>query len=457
MTEQTPNQIFTFPPYTRTGMPTFFNWLNATQSGYPGPINDDTHPGNGPYVFETLWKKKLAGQVEFATGELYCKNGKNAPAGDSDRILVSGNNQIPWLFKHTYRDKPRWEASWRGYYINNNNWNQYFNCHVYNDTDTLYPFATKGISFRIRVPASDDEINWSGTSDNDNYGNHMQINKAWGLWRDLDGVYYVYRMYCHGDNRYLVSGSNDGDGDEGKIRPKEGLPGTQSQYPDRQDNIAREWWGDRYFFLEKESAEITTGTDDNLDTNIIAKGKEKGVTMFTNEPIVENLFFCGFQIEWHLDHQASSKRFHSSLISRLLPVPFYSPRHDDRYMAVLGAPTSLVELRKGNRKVLLWNPPDAYYAYEDNLQFDDTIPKEDTYGDEGEERAVDVGTVFVDENGDGIPIPANIFFTEEGLIIINGKGEVTTTDGSIYFSRQSQGQRSDVLVKKPPFDDLINT
>ena len=450
-------QIFTFPPYTRTGMATFFNWMGANQSGNPGPItgkNDD--PGDGPAVFEALWKAKLEGKVKFATEVQYCKNGANK-VEPPDKIYISGPSQIPWLFKHTYNDTKRWEACWRGYLLKgvaSGKWYQYFNSHVYNDTDNLYPFATKGISFRIRVPASREESNPGGDGDNDNYGNHMQINKAWGLWRDLDGVYYVYRMYCHGDNRYLVSGKDDGtEGKEGKIRPKEGTNSTQKQYPDRQDNKAREWWGDRYFFLEKETVDIHgLETDANFDTDMIAKGKEKGVTMFTNEPIVENLFFCGFQIEWHHDRVAASKRNHSALISRLLPIPFYSPRHDDRYMAVLGAPTSLVELREGHRKVHLWDPPDAYYEFTDDLLYDDTVPKEDVDGEGGDSTVftVDPSTVFVDENGSSIPIPANIFFTEDGLIVISGKGEVKTTDGTEYLSRHSTYYSDDS-------DDLINT
>lgn len=441
-------QIFLFPPYTRTGTVTFFNWLGADVSGYDG-YDGVEDKGHTPGVRAKVFYKIDDSQVVDSVNRPYTFHGKNA-SKSPDKVFISDEKYIPDLFKHTYNDRKRWEACWRGFYSKGSKkWWQYFNAHVYNSTDTLYPFATKGISFRVRVPGNDDEVIAGGVGDGDNYGNHVQINRAWGLWRDLNGMYYIIQMYPHGDNRYFCSGSYseetdengiaepDPDGDGKKPRPKEGLPSTQKAYPDRIDNELREWWGDRYFSLDKNPDKSSGNlpiekTDDMLQKNIIGKGKEKGVTLYTLEKQVEHLFFCGFSMEFHHDRSAGSKRNHSYLISRLTPIPFYSPRNDSRTLAVLGEPTPMEDLKKGYRKIHFWDPPKEYDNWQDNLDYDDTEPPKDsdTINGDGDTIAIEAAGVFVNEEGEPAPIPASVFLNEDGQLIINSKGEIVTTDDS---------------------------
>lgn len=445
-------EIFLYPPYTRTGTVTFFNWLGADKSGFDGKHNIKDK-SQTPGVREKVFSQIPDNKIFNGANRPYTFHGKNQSSSSNgvDKLYISGPEEIEDLFQHTYDDRVRWETCWSGYYQkgSGNKWWQYWNTHVYNSTDSLYPFATKGISFRIRIPSGDEEVHRTkGGGSGNNYGNNMQLNRAWGLWRDLNGLYYIYRMYVHGDNRYFASGNynddldDDGnptgdDGDGSKPRPKEGGPITQKDYPDRIDNALREWWGDRYFSLEKEPNESgnlpVEVTDDMLQKNIIAKKKEKGCTLISLEPNVEHLFFCGFSLEFHHNRKAGSKRNHSYLLSRLTPIPYYSPRSDRRTYAVLGEPTPISMLKEGFRKIHFWDPPKEYFRWEDDLEYDDTEPIED--GDsvtgDGDTIWVPADTFFVNEEGDPAPIPANVFLNERNeMMVVRGTGVIRTLDDS---------------------------
>ncbi len=383
-------ELFTFDPYTLYGEPIFFNWLNATVSEYDGWENSKNKPGVAAGIFQQIEDDDLA------TERPIIKHGKNS-TDSPEKIFVSTDEQINYLFEHTYEDRKRWEVCWRGYY-SNKNWYQYFNCAVYNTETAVYPFATKGISLRLRVPAGSNETNFGGKGDGKNYGNHCQINQAHGLWVDLEGKYHIYKMECYGDNRYLAIY-----GDE--PRPKDG-------------HIYEEggsWMGDRYFFLEQPDPPVGY-TSKHMAEKIVGRGKNKSVVMFTNEKKVENLFFCGFSLDIHHDRSAGSKRNYSYLISRVTPIPFYSPRHDPKVKAVLGEPTELEELKQGHKKLHFWDPPQEYYDWTDDIQYEttvDTVPEGDDTLDLAEPPPdpggdiIEPSSIFVNEQGDGMPIPAD--------------------------------------------------
>jgi len=399
----TQKEIFHFPAYTRTGVPTFYNWLNANVSGYDGKIVDKKGtPGHTTGIFLQIPDEKLATERPLIN---HGKNDHESP----EKIFVSGQGQIKCLFEHTYEDRPRWELNWRGYY-GNKNWYQYFNACVYNTQSAVYPFATKGISMRLRVP-SKAECNWingKDAQDKKNHGNHLHINRAHGLWVDANGKYYIYRMKCHGDNRYYAVYGGDN-------RPKDGVI-----YED-----AGQWWGDRNYFLEND--EIPVGkTDDHMEESLVPREKNRSLAIFTNERNVENLFFCGFSLDIHHDRAASSKQNHSLLISRLTPIPYYSPRHDPSVRAVLGEPTELSEIRQGHRKIHLWDPPKEYYEWDDDTDYDsEAIPPDtpdpidnDTSSGGGAPTdslpggIIEPSMIFVNDDGDGLPIPANFDIEE---------------------------------------------
>ena len=171
--ESTPDgmeELFMFSPWTQSGEVTFFNWINANISGYDGieVSAKSSAPGwSGPMF------SKLPQNATFATERPKAYHGKNATSSP-DKIFISGEKYIPDLFMHTYDDRQRWEMCWRGKYQagSGGKWYQYFNAAVYNTTDVLYPFATKGIALRLRVPASSEECIAQGTGDNLNYGDY---------------------------------------------------------------------------------------------------------------------------------------------------------------------------------------------------------------------------------------------------------------------------------------------
>ena len=146
--------------------------------------------------------------------------------------------------------------------------------------------------------------------------------------------------------------------------------------------------------------------------------------MFSNEKNIENLFFVGFSIDIHHDRSAGSKRNHSYLISRVTPIPFYCPRHDPKVKAVLGEPTELEELKLGHKKLHFWDPGEEFYEWSDDIDYDDsktdTVPEGDDTLDLDEPPPAPEGgiiepsSIFVNEQGDGLPIPAD-FDLEEYL------------------------------------------
>lgn len=440
-------ELFLYSPWSPTGEVTFFNWLNADVSGYDGVINESNTPGwTGPMF------SKLPSTAQFATDRPNAIHGKNKE-GSPDKIYISKASSIPDLFKHTYNDRKRWELCWRGYYQKGSGkkWYQYFNAAVYNTSDNLYPFATKGIALRLRVPDGSGETIANGKGDGDNYGNHLIINRAFGLWRDLEGKYYVHRLYCHGDNRYKAFGKSDNDGtddgsgeDGSKVRPEKGVGKTSNKrYTDRIKPATSRWWGERYWFIDEDYHPVEE-TNDALEDNMIKKGAEKGVIMFTNEN-VEHLYFCGFSLELHQDRAAGSKRNHSYLISRLTPVPCYASRHSPNIKAVLGAPTSMDQLRQGHKKLHFWKPPNVYYDWVDDLDYDENEPIEDsdTITGDGDTIWANLEEDFINEEGEGIVGPSSVFRGVDDRVIVNSKGEVLTTDGSEFIIPQLAAEYSD--------------
>lgn len=263
-------------------------------------------------------------------------------------------NQTHYLFKHTYTNKKRWEANWRGYY-NKQNYYQFFNCSLYNTSKVVYPFATKGISMRLRVPGDRDEVNYdAGTMDSDNYGNHVAINNAWGLWIDRNKKYHIRKMIAHGDNRYRVIYGGD-------VRPKQG-----DVYRDE----SKQWWGDKEWFIEDSRNKKHTSS--YIEKDMIPKGQSRGMFMMCNDPDIRDMWFCGFNLNFHFragSVGAGAKRNHSYLISRLTPIPYFTPRYNSQVQAVLGEPTPIDDLIKGNCKIHFWNPPDSYYEWEDDFAY----------------------------------------------------------------------------------------
>ena len=467
-------QIFLYNPYNRNGDVIFYNWIGVNKSGFEGKLNTKKGSGLGgpPGYKGRIFQEIPTSKFKTPIPNTYHGWHEKRSGGNVDPphwVHVSGMDKVHFLFEHRYDgtygndggsvDKSklqRWEMTWSGKYTKGSGgkWYQFFNAHFYNTSTTVYPFATKGISFSIRVPITPSSqgenecsIDDFGGNSKKNYGNHMQINKAYGLWVDIDGNYYVYELHCHGDNRFLAAAKSDKDeegeekGDDdsenaSKPRPKEGTAArAKKKYPGRVNDQVREWWGERYFFLDinSEPRPIET-TSSMLQDNVIKRDQAIGVTMFSNEPIIEKLFFCGVSLEVHHDRSAGERRNHTYLISRVTPIPFYSPRHDRQIKAVLGEPTPLSDIKNGKRKIHFWDPPKEYYKWQDDLTFNDLEPEEDD-SVPGDTVAVSAATVFVDDEGNPAAIPADVILNDEGEVILEAEGMYPLTIDEVEDSK----------------------
>ena len=359
-----PQELFRFNPYNQTGVPTWYNWLGVNKVGSdahqatssPGKITDLFHviPDE---LLKTPRPQVSNGMTKSSNGVQKCPNDgyHRKEAGgitvDPTKLYCSGEypSAINGLFTNTsVNNVPQnWGIAWNGYY-SSFKWYQYYNCYLVNDTDEVYPFATKGVSLRLKVPESGKDsaklyTNIRPHSGGEDWGDHQMINNAWGLWRDIDGFYYIFEMLPYGDNAVKqwsdqgTAGRNDRN-----MYTHEGAPG-------------HELYHDHNIFPKWDQTKIETNQWLQELRPVLACGEEKGLMMFSNEAIIEDLFFVGFSIQLHHDKKAGASKSHTIMFSRVTPVPFHAPRDEPKTSCVLGEPTSLEDLKKGLKKIHFWD------------------------------------------------------------------------------------------------------
>ena len=177
------------------------------------------------------------------------------------------------------------ESSFRYYgFMNNNSYHYFMNWHLYNNSSNLYPAPLRGINCKISVGANNGYTSWGCDS---NWGDHTQINKAWGLFRHTNGTYKVWELKnLIDDGAFKVSSIKDNS------------------------------------YALKNISVNTTNSQVNKylncgQTRTLALGVPYNVT----ETTLRSYKFCGFSISVCISNSAASKRCHTFKINSITPLP----------------------------------------------------------------------------------------------------------------------------------------
>lgn len=354
--------LFLYDPYEYggTGLEAF-NWLNATHFGWIGwdQMGKSAAPGYQTRPFEAIPDSDIGGDiVKYGWGGHL---GDSTDADAKDTMWTDENYKINLarLFEPYYalnKDSSEadvkkyhgWRYEMNTFFNNPNKWYQMMGFNMYNAGDYLYPFAVKGISFKLAVPANETWYGISNSGDKYNYGDHMTIDRMDGLWRDKEGKYYMYKMYPWGDNR----------------QHNDDVNAKNHHYFDNEDgnqnNLDEEWRNGYNFCDESQSKKDTSKW---FRRNYPDMDQSIGITAYTTADVSE-LFFCGFSWRTHISQDADKSRPHTHMISQLTPIPYSFDRHGSarNRKAVLGYPTHISELREGKRALRFKDPDYELYA-----------------------------------------------------------------------------------------------
>ena len=366
------HELYRFNPWNPTGVPIWYNWMGANECMFDGLHNKKSSPSVTSQLFHKIPDEKFKtprpdvfnGKNEGPDyGWMSVKDGQDKTQGSwknhdgtqsTDRtkgdLAMSGAWSLDNLFNNMAdaSGSPKsWGFCWHGYY-SSYKWHQYYNAYFMNTTQTVYPFATKGISCRIKVPEGGKkktEYTYIRSTDDggEDYGDHQMIDTVWGLWMDLEGFYYIYELLPYGDNA-LKNWSSKGTSGRNyrNVWTSEGDP-------------AHEIYPDGNIFNRQDGPFIGTSPWLQEIRPVLKNGQEKGLMMWSNEPNIENLFLVGINIRVHHDKKAGGAKPHTLMMSRVTPIPFHAPRHEPRTSVILGEPTPLEMLKKGYRKIHFWD------------------------------------------------------------------------------------------------------
>jgi len=283
-------------------------------------IQDNDH-GKGTDMYYVT-AADVGGTVKTHKGGIsdYSKNGTV-----HGKPKYNDKSEIRYLFEEGGMHTRGFIHDFKGYY-NTNDWYQNNAFIVYNtDENKVYPFPVKGIAFTIRIPQGKQGLDAWGQDNN--FGDHLQINQMHGLWMDKNKKYYSYELMPNGDNKGKARVS--------KLRE----PYHNGDYCD----------SDYYFLQDPNKRGSSFWTRDNKpDLDQAYK-----IRAFTTEPMVEDLFFMGFAALVRTDKQGGSQYSHTMQWSNVAPIPFFSPRkpHPFAHRVVIGEPTPLSEIKKGGAKI----------------------------------------------------------------------------------------------------------
>ena len=211
----------------------------------------------------------------------------NGYSSGDEKGYVHMENSTQELFKAPNLNNG--EASFRYYgFMNNNSYHYFMNWQLYNSGDYLYPAPLRGINLEVSVGADNGYTSWGCNS---NWGDHTQINKAWGLFRNTSGSYRVWEM---------VNLIDDGVFNVSSIKNKSY---TLRNVPVTSTN-------------SKVNKYLNNG-----QTKVLGLGVPYTVSDYT----LSSYRFCGFCISVCISNSAAQKRCHTFKLNKLTPLPLGMP------------------------------------------------------------------------------------------------------------------------------------
>lgn len=366
------SELCLYDPVACGGHALHFNWFGADhvrQLGYNTNGNNDTNRNKDVAAFAHIsdddWHpnntrpRYFLGQQDnnHASKDIwYVSAAPNGSKVQSNcKAPYNRQSDINYLFQEGGQDRRGFISDWNGHFSSGKKWYQSNGFAVCNNSDTAYPFAVKGLAFTIAVP---DEEN-SGQKDawgyKTQYGQHCQINFMHGLWIDKDGKYHSYELLPNGDNH-------------GKAKVSDLRDPYWNTDPDTTN----------YYFLRDNNR----GTSAFLKDYYPKQGQAAMIRVMTTDRAVEHMWFKGFCVSIGVDKSGTENKAHTIQWSNLAPIPYHSPRGPAEFFhkAVLGAPTSLSNLKKGRYQVKKWGGMKT----RDNYDYSDLDYFPGFMGDRGE-------------------------------------------------------------------------
>jgi len=295
-------------------------------------INDS--PGGSMRIFRRIDERKFAtdipvfnhGRTKAQKNNIY--NGcKWTMATSAAEVMIDADRAVKEMTRPVRSQVDGWTKDDKGFLVDyfgwhnaNANWWQKCAFEVYNDTSNRLSLPVKGISFTARFPHED---NFFAINDATNINNskksrsdQLAINRVYGLWyRPENDRYYVYQMTPLGSFH------------------------APSPHPDNKDFYYYDYWHADSSQSEKGNVSHMSKQDYKIKMSIWA-----------NEKVLHECQFCGFAMQFVVDHASAESAPHTMQIGSLSPIPFHIHKSSD-FRAVYGGQTSGDDGDIGNRPI----------------------------------------------------------------------------------------------------------
>ena len=271
-----------------------YNWAHITHTGGVYSNKDVTSkPGEKVKPFQFANNGQKAEMLEFGIGDHKTTTGNTTPH-------FYDNGDVDGLFGDSDYGTKRTGFTYHCKF-SSSGWYQHGLYQFYNDNpNRVYPYPVKGVSLRWSIGASQGSTTASVCSSN--YGDHMNINKCYGLFLDMDsGLYSMIQLWHKGraSNKITTSGGKEFTFNDGDVLYKDGG---------------------------------LTGDNHKIDCNSHAALQLEPYNYET-----QNKYFCGLAIHYTIPTK-SAYHCYAAQISRVCPI--HHDRVDASSRVVLAEPSN---------------------------------------------------------------------------------------------------------------------
>ena len=313
------------------------NWFYANRIDAIETSGIKTKPGGSMRIFRRIDERKFAtdvpifnhGKTEKVKDNYYMGAKWTMKEGDPADAMIGADEAVKEMTRSVRSVGDGWSQSDKGFLIDylgfhgaNANWYQKYAFEVYNDTNNRLSLPVKGISFTARFPSEDDvfAINSNTNKNNSSKSRSEQIaiNRVYGLWyRPENDKYYVYQMTPLGCFH------------------------APSPYPDNEDFYYYDYW-------HADSSQSEKGNVDHINK----KNNKVRMSIWANEKVIHECHFCGFAMQFVVDHAATQTSPHTMQLGSLSPVPFHIDKSKNgNFKAFYGGQTSSDDGGDGYRPI----------------------------------------------------------------------------------------------------------